>query len=236
MTQTEFAEAAKINLRNIQRWIRQEKIELRGKNSGKLAKGLGMTVSQLRGVLTAMTDGSPKAGLKSIVDMLSQGVPLGAGKTLDSRGQVVHAERPSAKLLKYAPVVGRVAAGPLSKFLDVDYPGGFVDHQIPVVAGNAEVFAMVVDGDSMSPRYVSGDLVVARRIEGHESLINGGAYVFSLADGGDTLASFKLLFKHATKKRVWVATPINPDHESFEVRREEMLNLGHVYLIIPRQR
>lgn len=59
------------------------------------------------------------------------------------------------------PVVNRVAAGYPSDFTDLSYPRGVADQYLDCPPlGDADAFAARVHGDSMTPKYREGDIVV----------------------------------------------------------------------------
>lgn len=59
------------------------------------------------------------------------------------------------------PVINRVAAGYPKEFTDLDYPARIADEYVSVPSvSDADAFAARVSGDSMSPTYLEGDIVV----------------------------------------------------------------------------
>ncbi len=60
------------------------------------------------------------------------------------------------------PVINRVSAGYPQDFTDLSYPKGIADEYVgcPDVQGDTDAFAARVHGDSMSPKYRQGDIVI----------------------------------------------------------------------------
>ncbi|MGC8625129.1 MAG: LexA family transcriptional regulator, partial [Phycisphaerae bacterium] len=90
---------------------------------------------------------------------------------------VVPAEHIFPNLVK-VPLINRVAAGSPAEFTDLDYPAGIADAYIPAPRpSSAEdepgrgadlasgMFALRVVGDSMSPQYLPGDIIVLSTLE-----------------------------------------------------------------------
>ncbi len=62
---------------------------------------------------------------------------------------------------RFVPVVNRLAAGYPRDFTDMGYPARVADEYVPVAgAGEGNMFAARVWGDSMEPTYRAGDIVV----------------------------------------------------------------------------
>ncbi len=76
--------------------------------------------------------------------------------------------------LIHVPLINRVAAGTPTEFTDLDYPAGIADEYVPAppppdapaehspqgANPYAGMFALRVEGDSMSPQYLPGDIIV----------------------------------------------------------------------------
>ena len=72
------------------------------------------------------------------------------------------AEHERAVRLRAVPIINKVAAGYPREFTDLGYPVGIADDYVSVPAELADpnAFALRVVGDSMSPKYAEGDVVV----------------------------------------------------------------------------
>ncbi|HEV2294890.1 MAG TPA: LexA family transcriptional regulator [Tepidisphaeraceae bacterium] len=60
------------------------------------------------------------------------------------------------------PVINRVSAGYPQDFTDMNYPKGIADEYVgcPDLQGDKDAFAARVHGDSMTPKYRQGDIVI----------------------------------------------------------------------------
>ena len=87
------------------------------------------------------------------------------------------------------PVINRVSAGYPKDFTDLSYPKGVADEYVgcPDVA-DADAFAARVAGDSMTPKYAEGDIVIFSPASG---VRNGDDCFVRFADGHTT---FKRVF------------------------------------------
>lgn len=99
-------------------------------------------------------------------------------------GEVSNAPQPTTDHSHWIPVLGRVAAGePLEMIEDIlDYEE--VDDKL------GETFALQINGDSMSPRFLKGDVVIVRR---QEDVENGEIAIVTI-NGND--ATCKKVMKH----------------------------------------
>ncbi len=66
-----------------------------------------------------------------------------------------------ASAVRMVPLINKVAAGYPAGFTDLDYPASIADDYVPVVGlTDPDAFAATVCGDSMTPDYAEGDVVV----------------------------------------------------------------------------
>lgn len=124
------------------------------------------------------------------------------------------------------PLINKVAAGYPAAFTDLDYPARASDDVI-VVPGytglhgdhDPDAFAATVCGDSMSPAYRAGDIVVFSPLA-------------DVVDGSDCFArlepdhecTFKRVFFEDNEGRVRLE-PLNPDYPARTVNREDVAGL-----------
>lgn len=93
------------------------------------------------------------------------------------------------------PIINRVSAGYPKDFTDLNYPRGVADSYIscPDVA-DPDAFAARVSGDSMTPKYRPGDIVIFSP----RAPVKNGDDAFVRFDGGET--TFKRVFYEADAK------------------------------------
>lgn len=112
------------------------------------------------------------------------------------------------------PVLGRIPAGiPIEAIEDI------IDwEEIPKewVTGDKQYFALKVRGDSMSPEYLDGDVIILRKASDCDS----GKDCAVMVDGND--ATFKRVRKQGTSI---VLQPLNPNYNPWVYSNEEVKSL-----------
>ena len=162
----------------------------------------------------AMPIGSGLAAADSVAGEIDLAAGLGIGAV--------------AALKRDVPVRGTVVGGDDGDFA---FNGDVVDHvrRPPGLAGAASVFALYVHGDSMSPRFESGDLVF---INPSRPPTPGCDVVVEMAPGtGDTSGACyikRLLRRTADKVVLRQFNPPPGQKQDFEVDRRQVRNLWRV--------
>lgn len=112
------------------------------------------------------------------------------------------------------PVLGRIPAGiPIEAIEDIlDW------EEIPKewVTGDKQYFALKVRGDSMSPEYLDGDIIILRKASDCDS----GKDCAVMVDGND--ATFKRIRK---KGQTLILQPLNHSYDPFIYTAEEVKQL-----------
>jgi len=90
------------------------------------------------------------------------------------------------------PLINKVSAGYPADFTDLDYPAGVADAYVAVPdLGDPNAFAITVCGDSMTPRFQEGDVLIispARKV-------SPGDFCFVRIDAhGEVTSTFKQVF------------------------------------------
>ncbi|MCE5249895.1 LexA family transcriptional regulator [bacterium] len=119
------------------------------------------------------------------------------------------------------PLLSKIPAGIPAEWTDGDYPVGFGEEFIDrgdVADPNA--FALIVDGDSMSPRINSGDIVI---ISPNAPITNRSCAVVSVHEGDRTLKT--VIFLNNGKV---ILQPENDHYEPLVVDREKIKFIGRV--------
>lgn len=172
-------------------------------------------------------------GTASLDELFKSGVlarlvggQVSAGESLDARSlaQLARARR--------VPVVNRVAAGVPTGYTDLDHPAGVADEYVEAPEpplDDADLFAARVTGDSMSPEYRDGDIVIFSPI-------------VTVTDGMDCYARLEPDHE-STFKRVFFERSDNPSREGEDGRplsgqmvRLQPLNPAHDVRVLPRER
>lgn len=198
-SKSDFARRVGVEAVTLRSWFNHPSPNLRPENFVNLARELGITQEQLRAKLDA---GKPM----DVDAMLTPGTPIGEhGEFIDSRGQMVDVHKPDRSLVRYIPIVNRIAAGAV-----LEYPGGIADNMLPVVVDRVDAFALWIDGDSMSPRYAHGDLVVFEKVDGPAAIRDGRDYAIQLDAMGRWESAFKRVHREKRKPNVLIGEPLNP--------------------------
>jgi len=143
---------------------------------------------------------------------------------------------PPAELpLQLIPLINRVAAGPVTEFTDLDYPVGIADRYIPVpqtltappapgTDGVQALFALEITGDSMSPDYAVGDLVIV----GSGTPRDGDDCLVRLGEQENFATTFKRIYflpRGAPEPTHVRLVPVNPQHAERQVALDQITGL-----------
>lgn len=112
------------------------------------------------------------------------------------------------------PVLGRIPAGiPIEMIEDIlDYE----DINPDLLRGGKEYFALKVKGDSMSPKFLEGDILIVRKQDDCEN----GDFAIVAVNGND--ATFKKVIK---KESCIILQPLNPNFEPVIYDNEQIATL-----------
>lgn len=166
----------------------------------------------------------------------------GHRNTLDAFPKLVH-----------IPIINRVAAGSPAEFTDLDYPVGVADAYIPApqrpsptdqrdvgTHKEAGMFALRVEGDSMSPQYLPGDIIVLSTVD---SPADGDDCLIRLDEQGNFATTFKRIYfvdaqgRPAADAGYVQLCPLNARHAQRLVSREQITGLyPAVWKITPASR
>ena len=155
--------------------------------------------------------------------------------------------------LVHIPLINRVAAGSPTEFTDLDYPVGIADAYIPAPIPDAQpnqpeaspkpeagMFALRVEGDSMSPQYLPGDIIVLSSID---TPTDGDDCLIRLDEQGNFATTFKRIYfvdaqgNPASDASHVQLCPLNSRHAKRIVARENITSLyPAVWKITPTPR
>lgn len=112
------------------------------------------------------------------------------------------------------PVLGRIPAGiPMEAIEDIN---DYIEIPESWLAGGAEYFSLEIKGDSMSPRYETGDIVIFKKQETCET----GDDCAVMVNGND--ATFKRVERQESGV---VIKPLNPNYETKFYTNEEIIEM-----------
>ncbi len=139
------------------------------------------------------------------------------------------------------PLINRVAAGTPAEFTDLDYPVGVADEYLPVpppdasaeqtpqgAAPYAGMFALRIEGDSMSPQYLPGDIIVLSSVD---TPSDGDDCLVRLDEQDNFATTFKRIYfvdaqgNPASDPGHVQLCPLNPRHAKRIVAREHITSL-----------
>ena len=139
------------------------------------------------------------------------------------------------------PLINRVAAGTPAEFTDLDYPVGVADAYVPVpppdapaeqspqgAAPYAGMFALRIEGDSMSPQYLPGDIIVLSSVD---TPSDGDDCLVRLDEQDNFATTFKRIYfvdargNPVSDSGYVQLCPLNPRHARRIVAREQITSL-----------
>jgi len=133
---------------------------------------------------------------------------------------------------RYVPIINRLAAG---ERIDVDtdqaeaHPPGWADEFVEFAGAPPGAVALRVTGDSMSPTYADGDMVIA---DGGQPVRSGVAAVIYARDGS-RCARLKRL---TIRGRRAVLASINPAHPPIELDAGQLVGAYKIVAHLPWKR
>lgn len=160
----------------------------------------------------------------------------GLGKTREELEEKLSLVDEAQPTLVPVPIINKISAGPMIEHTDLGYPGGIADDYVELPLRGVQAFAMWVSGESMSPRYDHGDLVVFRLLDPETTLIVPGRdYAVQLDGQGDGESCFKRLFPDPARPGLVIAESINPKTRPrrFEIHMAHVARLGTPIMQIP---
>ncbi len=225
--QSQFARKIGLPVRSVTRWFRQKTLKIRGDNLTRVAEGLGMEPLSFKIALDLAKQ--PVHGrLKGTPLDLSEGMPLGCeGQFMGKKGPV------DPNKVTWAPILNRIASG---RPADYGCPVQEWDNRVPMLVGDAQVFGLYVDGESMLPRYEHGDIVMFEVVDRWD-VVDGRDYAIQFGSDGNHESTFKVIRLDRKDESRFFADARN---EHFTPRRmtiqwSKVIRLGKVRMIIPRQ-
>jgi hypothetical protein len=137
--------------------------------------------------------------------------------------------RPGERLtIRPVPILNKISAAKLVEKSSLDYPPGYADRLVPAPTDDPEAFAMIVEGDCMSPDYLPGEIVTFSPLEVQRyGVIPGKDYAIQLDGDGDNESTFKRVMFDARDESVFVLKCVNPRAKSpGKIKRERVVRLA----------
>lgn len=132
------------------------------------------------------------------------------------------------------PLINKVTAGYPADFTDLGYPARIADEYVSVPGiEDPDAFAARVVGDSMTPQYCEGDIVVFSPLR--DTASGSDCFVrFDESVGGES--TFKrVYFEEDAQSRAMIRLqPINPEYPPRSVRREDVAGLYAAVYVVRR--
>ena len=184
----------------------------------KVAGVFEITLGQFFADVPATSEGKPAARAGVDLDRLYKSGQLHA--MVDAAGNVAPIN------MRLIPVVSKVAAGDPAGFTDGEYPAGWADEFVPSPADidDAHAFALRVHGESMSPRFRDGDIVICAPSRAAE---NGDAVVAKVKSDETTCKIYYLDGKNV------ILSPVNPHYPA---QVYEVSEVNWIYPVVICQR
>lgn len=180
---------------------------------GKLAEKLGLSRSTI--AMYEIGGSEPDLEtLKNIASFFNVSVDylMGREQKVDNNVAGVQLERQTVKI----PVYGTIPAGVPIEMIEDSYIEDYEDISTDLLRGGNTYFALRVRGDSMLPKFESGDILILKQTEDCES----GAYC--AVSINHTECTFKKVIK---KMNGITLMPLNPDFEPLFFTNKEVAEL-----------
>ncbi len=180
---------------------------------GKLAEKLGLSRSTI--AMYEIGGSEPDLEtLKNIASFFNVSVDylMGREQKVDNNVAGVQMERQTVKI----PVYGTIPAGVPIEMIEDSYIEDYEDISADLLRGGNKYFALRVKGDSMLPKFESGDILILKQTEDCES----GAYC--AVSINHTECTFKKVIK---KMNGLTLMPLNPDYEPLFFTNREVAEL-----------
>src|SRR5688572_10345308 len=206
INQSEFARRAQIPLPTLRTWLKLPKSEIRGGNLEKLSQGLGKPQDEIRSKLRQA--------------YYERG---------DASMSVQIMNRPGERLtIRPVPIVNKISASRFIERSNLDFPPGFADRLVPAPTDDPEAFAMIVEGDCMSPDYLPGEIVTFSPLEVQRyGVIAGKDYAIQLDGESDNENTFTRVLFDPNDETVFVLKCVNPKSRSpGKIKRERVMRLA----------
>jgi SOS-response transcriptional repressor LexA len=189
LTQQQLADKSGVSIRTIQNWENGTGNDPQPVKLGKVAKTLNVAPAYLMGDDSAVQDRTaPPKGNAQILGAVS-----------DSKKRKI-------------PVISWAAAGRGGNYSDMEAQ---IDEYMEADCSDANAYALIIEGDSMMPRYEPGDRVIFLP---NDEPRNGDVVVARLSDTGEVF--FKIYHTTGKKNDVVRLTSYNPAYPEMEYPRK----------------
>lgn len=134
---------------------------------------------------------------------------------------------PSTNLSQGVPYYSKPVTGSMIISFD-DLANEEAEYHINFAPFNDCSFYRPVWGESMSPRYNSGDIIACKKIINKNYILYGETYLCIISLDGDFYEAIKILRKHTTDPTKIILRPANPEFDETTIPIDSILEL---YLI-----
>ncbi len=195
-------------------------IEFAGITQEELADMVGLSQPTVNYLLHKTKRGSSKTlQIAKVCGVSSDWLSTGTGDMVESVKSNI---RPADQPTRFVPIISSIQAGNWSEAIDL-YEPGYSDETVARINGGEKVFALYVDGDSMTapagvrPSFPEGYII---HVDPDQIPQNGDCVVAKVK--GDNKVTFKQLKYDGDKPYL---KPLNPDHKPIF---EEFKTIGRV--------
>src|SRR3954469_17557741 len=130
--------------------------------------------------------------------------------------------------IRPVPILNRISAAKLVEKTNLESPPGFADRLVPAPTDDPDAFAMIVDGDCMSPDYQPGEIVTFSPLEVQRyGVIAGKDYAIQMDGEANHEKTFKRVLLDPNDDTVYILKCVNPKTKSpGKIKRERVLRIA----------
>ena len=203
------------------------------RNKNEVMSKLGLYLGRLSLILGGKANASTEnvALLSKAYGVSTDWLLLGVGTMMrgDGNAALVPTKESPARVVGSLPLIPITA---LAGFNGIDEPGVCLDecvrYYVPEFAQSGADFLIRIQGVSMMPTFVSGDLVACRKLERNAWIDFGEAYVIDGQQG----VMIKRLFTNPSDPESIVCRSDNPDVPAFTISKSEVRSLSKVIGVV----
>lgn len=206
--------------------VRKKRIEL-GLSQAELAKASGMSQTTISDIERGRNDGSREiVALAGALRVSSEWLSTGKGPSSNvaqATTDTVYGIRLGGP--RALPIISYVQAGAWREIVDTFPPGGADEYIKPRNEHGPHSFALYVEGDSMTPEFNAGDIIIVDP----DIAPNPGNYVIARNHSHEaTFKKYRPRGRDADGREVFELVPLNDDYATLRSDQDGAVIIGTV--------